>query len=60
MTPDPAVAATIGELRASGHRDRTVKEELRENLLGRLVSGEQLFPSIIGFDESSRFYRASV
>jgi magnesium chelatase subunit I len=45
-------AATIGELRAAGHQDRTVKEELRENLLARLSGGEVLFPSIVGFDES--------
>src|SRR5437773_7975662 len=45
-------AGTIGELRDGGHRDRTVKEELRENLLARLSSGEPLFPSIVGFDES--------
>jgi magnesium chelatase subunit I len=45
-------AATIGELRAADHRDRTVKEELRENLLARLPGGEPLFPSIVGFDES--------
>jgi magnesium chelatase subunit I len=45
-------AATIGELRAADHRDRTVKDELRENLLARLSSGEPLFPSIVGFDES--------
>src|SRR6266516_1704718 len=44
--------ATIGELRASGYLDRTVKEELRENLLARLESGEPLFPTIVGFDES--------
>jgi magnesium chelatase subunit I len=50
---DPASRpATIGQLRASGHRDRTVKEELRENLLERLRSGEPLFPSIIGFEQS--------
>jgi magnesium chelatase subunit I len=44
--------ATIGELRASAYPDRTVKEELRENLLARLELGEPLFPSIVGFDES--------
>ena len=44
--------ATIGELRASGYPDRTVKEELRENLLSRLGRGEDLFPSIVGFDDS--------
>src|SRR6266536_481778 len=44
--------ATIGELRASAYPDRSVKEELRENLLARLELGEPLFPSIVGFDES--------
>jgi magnesium chelatase subunit I len=44
--------ATLGELRASGFGDRSVKEELRDNLLARLRQGEQLFPSIVGFDES--------
>jgi magnesium chelatase subunit I len=43
---------TIGELRRSGHTDRTVKEELRRNLLQKLDRREPLFPSIIGFDES--------
>lgn len=43
---------TIGELRTSGHFDRTVKEELRHNLLVRLGREEPLFPSIIGFEES--------
>jgi magnesium chelatase subunit I len=45
-------ATTIGELRASGFSDRTVKEELRENLLATLRSGEAMFPSIVGFDDS--------
>lgn len=44
--------ATIGELWAAGYPDRTVKEELRENLLGKLGRGEPLFPSIVGFDDS--------
>jgi magnesium chelatase subunit I len=52
MSEEPARPATLGELRASGYPDRTVKEELRENLLGRLASGEPLFPTIVGFDES--------
>jgi magnesium chelatase subunit I len=47
-----APATTLGALRASGYRDRTVKEELRENLLSRLRTGDPLFPSIVGFDES--------
>ncbi len=47
--PSPA---TIAELRASGYPDRTVKEELRANLLGTLARGEPLFPAIVGFDDS--------
>ncbi|HEX9124739.1 MAG TPA: AAA family ATPase, partial [Actinomycetota bacterium] len=44
--------ATLGELRAAGYPDRSVKEELRANLLGKLGRGEPLFPRIVGFDES--------
>jgi len=44
--------ATIGELRAAGYPDRTVKEELRANLLARLSRGETLFPGIVGFEDS--------
>src|ERR671936_2409195 len=43
---------TIGELRAAGFPDRTVKEELRTNLLRRLERGESLFDGIVGFDDS--------
>jgi magnesium chelatase subunit I len=36
-------------LRASGHQRRSVKEEMRENLLSALRAGEDPFPGIIGF-----------
>ena len=49
---DPTRPATIAQLREAGYRDRTVKEELRDNLLDRLGRGEPLFPSIVGFDDS--------
>jgi magnesium chelatase subunit I len=45
-------ARTLGELKASGYRTRPVKQELRENLMQRMTSGEQLFPGIIGYDDS--------
>ena len=45
-------ATTLGELRASGYPERSVKEELRSNLLARLRSGEALFPSIVGYQDS--------
>ena len=44
--------ATLGELRASGWRSRTVKEELRSNLLARLGEGEAIFPGVVGFDDT--------
>jgi magnesium chelatase subunit I len=47
-----ALPATLGDLRRSGYADRSVKEELRANLLRRLRSGQQLFPRIVGFDDS--------
>jgi len=45
-------ASTIGDLRAGGYRDRSVKEELRENLLLALESKSELFPGLVGFDDS--------
>jgi magnesium chelatase subunit I len=45
-------ARTLGELKAGGYRSRSVKEELRENLIRKLKSGETLFPGIIGYDDS--------
>jgi magnesium chelatase subunit I len=50
---DPtAQPSTIGELRASGWQSRTVKEELRANLLDRLANGRAILPGIVGFAES--------
>ncbi len=43
---------TIGALRESGWRDRTVKEELRDNLIARMRSGDDLFPGIIGYSDT--------
>jgi magnesium chelatase subunit I len=43
---------TLGELRAAGWRPRTVKEELRANLLARIAAGEPFLPGILGYDET--------
>ena len=48
----PPAPTTLGALRAAGHRLRSVKAELRENLLARLASGTDRFPGIVGFDET--------
>ncbi len=43
---------TLGELRRAGHRPRTLREELRANLLEQLRKGEPLFPGILGYDDT--------
>jgi len=43
---------TIGELRESGYQARSVKEELRQNLIKRIRQGAELFPGIIGYEDS--------
>jgi magnesium chelatase subunit I len=45
-------ARTVGELRKSGYRPRSVKQELRDNLIARLQRGEPIFPGIVGYEES--------
>jgi magnesium chelatase subunit I len=50
-SPPPEIA-TLGELRASGHQFRTVKQELRQNLLDRMRAGQDAFPGIIGFGQT--------
>ena len=45
-------AATLAELRASGHTFRTVKQELRDNLVLAMREGRPRFEGILGFDET--------
>jgi len=43
---------TFGELKASGYRPRSVKEELRANVIARLRAGASLFPGIVGYEHT--------
>jgi magnesium chelatase subunit I len=43
---------TLGELRDSGYRVLSVKEELRKNLIQKIRDGEELFPGIIGYEDT--------
>ncbi len=43
---------TIGELRRSGWTSRTVKAEIRANVVAKLMAGETLFPEVLGFDDT--------
>ena len=52
--PDATFPTTLGELRASGHELRTVKEEIRGNLLEILRTGGDPFPGMVGIDQTVR------
>jgi magnesium chelatase subunit I len=52
LTPPAGFPHTAGELRASGHRYRTVKQELRDNLLARMRAGGDRFPGVVGYDDT--------
>jgi magnesium chelatase subunit I len=47
--PSPA---TLGQLRAAGYTPRSIKTELRSNVLARLRAGQTAFPGIVGFDDT--------
>ncbi len=51
--PSPAPsAATLGELRASGHVHKPLRVELRDNLLAKLRAGEDPWPGLHGFEDT--------
>ena len=48
MTERPTIA-TLAELRASGHVQKALREEIRDNLLAALAAGENPWPGLHGF-----------
>jgi len=49
---DRPADTTLGELRPAGYRSRSVKEEMRANLLERIRADEPFLPGILGYDET--------
>jgi len=49
---DATRPATLGELRASGWQSVPVKDEIRRNAVARIAAGEQLIPSVLGYEET--------
>lgn len=43
---------TLGALKASGYEPRTIKEEMRVNLMNKLQNGEEVFTGIMGFEDT--------
>jgi magnesium chelatase subunit I len=44
--------ATVGELRASGHVQKSLRQEIRENLLAKLRNGEDPWPGLHGLEDT--------
>ena len=51
VTPAPPTT-TVGELRASGHQQKTLRHEIRDNLLAALREGRDPWPGLHGFEDT--------
>ena len=56
MAHSTTLPATLGDLRraitSGAWPHRSVKDELRSNLIDRLRAGQPLFPGVIGYDDT--------
>ena len=53
LSPDQLLKlTTLGELKAAGYQSRTVKDELRENLIEKLRKKEPTFEGIWGYEDT--------
>jgi len=50
-------AATLGELRASGYTPKSIREEMRENLIAIVGSGGALFPGSHGYETAEMMHK---
>lgn len=44
--------ATVGQLKAAGYHTRSIKEEIRANLIGKLQRKDITFPGIMGYEDT--------
>src|SRR5690242_8707596 len=43
---------TLGELKESGYKPKSIKEEIRQNLIKKLQNKEETFSGIIGYEDT--------
>jgi magnesium chelatase subunit I len=43
---------TLGELKKSGYKSKSIKEEVRQNLIAKLQQNENVFNGILGYEDS--------
>ncbi len=51
MTSAPTIH-TVGALKAAGHRQKTLRDEIRDNLLAALREGRDPWPGLHGFEDT--------
>jgi magnesium chelatase subunit I len=44
--------ATIGQLKESGYQPKSIKQEVRDNLISKIKNREETFPGILGYEDS--------
>lgn len=49
---DHTTIKTLGQLKRAGYKSRSIKDELRENLIARLRNKEKVFEGIWGYEET--------
>ncbi|MBP6414714.1 MAG: magnesium chelatase, partial [Bacteroidia bacterium] len=45
-------AKTLGELKKAGYKYKTIKDELRENLIQKMKNHEPVFEGIVGYEDT--------
>jgi len=43
---------TLSDLRSTGYQPKTIREEMRANLITKIRKGEPLFPGVMGYDQT--------
>ena len=49
---DTTTIKTLGQLKKSGYKPRSIKEEIRQNLIVKLKEKEPTFPGIVGYEDT--------
>ncbi|MER3373614.1 MAG: magnesium chelatase [Allomuricauda sp.] len=52
MKLDHTKIKTLGDLKAAGYQSKSIKDELRENLLHKISKGEEVFEGVWGYENS--------
>jgi len=46
------LSVTLGELKNSGYKAVSIKDEIRKNLINKLQNKEEIFPGIVGYEKT--------